>query len=66
MIENRGLRRARGSQVVVAGDGMQQFGANTGIERGRPFLDHAKTEVHVTEQPALVCRTEYRLSLIHI
>ncbi len=38
---------------------MQQLRADTGIERCRPFLDHAKTKVHVTEEPALVRRTEH-------
>src|SRR4051794_40736591 len=44
----------------MTGDGMQQLGADAGIERGRPFLDHPKTEMHVPEEPPFVRRPEHR------
>ena len=60
VVQNGGLGRSRGGSVVMARDGMEEFGEDSRIEVTGAFLEHPQAEVHVAEQPALLGPPERR------
>jgi hypothetical protein len=60
VVEHGRFCGARGPDVVVAGDGVQQLGASAGLERRGTVLDQSQPEVDVAEQSAFVGGPERR------
>ena len=60
MVEHGCLGSACGGAVVVARDGVQEFGEDGRIEVAGALLDHPEPEVDVPEEPALVGLPERR------
>ena len=60
VVEHGRLGGACGRAVVVARDGVQEFGENGRVEVPRALFDHPQPEVDVSEEPALVGLPERR------
>ena len=54
VVEAGRLGGSRGARVVVAGDCVEQLGADALVELRRSLLDEPQAEMDVTEQPALL------------
>ena len=53
MVEDGGLGRPGRAGVVMRRDGVDELGAEAGLERTPVLLDEPDAEVHVTEEAAL-------------
>jgi uncharacterized protein (DUF1015 family) len=60
VVEHRCLGGARGASVVVRADGVQELGANSGLEWCGALFDQAQPKMDVAEQPTLIGRSEDR------
>ena len=62
MVEDRRLGGACRRAIVVAGDGVEELGQHRRIDVLRSLLEHAQTEVNVSQEASLLGLPERRTS----